>query len=210
MRTTHETLTARHRQPGKGPAGRARRDGWVPAVLYGNGAPGMALMVPQVQLRHLLGNGGRGALFALMVEGEGRPRQVLLKELQVDHINARTVHVDFQAVDPDQPVRMHVPVRCRGEKLLTRRGHILEHQVPHVELEGRPSDLPEAIWVTVSAMAPGDHIEVRDLPVPAGVRAHGDPHATVVTCLAPERRLPELTVPMGDQAVPLATPGAPG
>lgn len=203
VRTTHVRLMARHRSPGKGPARRARRDGWVPAILYGNGAPGMTLMVPQAELRELLGNGGRGSIFDLAVEGEKRPRTVLLKELQFDNLNGRMVHADFQEVDPYHAVRLQVPIRFRGEELLTRKGYILEHQVPEVELEGRPADLPEAIWLDVSGLEPGEHIEVRGLPIPVGVRVHGDPHATVVLCLAPEQRLPEMTVPMGEAAVPL-------
>lgn len=196
-------LIASLRPVGSRAARRARRAGYVTAVIYGGGAEPTQVQVPALEFRRLLEKGGRGGIFYVHVGAEPRPRSVVLKELQEDHLEHRLLHADFLQVDLDQVVRLVVPVAVVGAEVLANRGQVLEHHVDHVELEGRAGLIPEVVVVDVSALEPGEHVGVAGLPLPPGVRAHADPHQVVVACPEPTRRVPAQTVPVPE--IPLET-----
>lgn len=208
MSAPAKQLMAAPRKVGSRRARRARRDGFVTAVLYGRGQEPVQLQVPHEDLRRVLAHEGRGGIFQITIAGEEQPRMAVLKELQTD-FNHNLIHADFQQVQMDQPVRMVIPIIFLGGEQPERKGWIVEHQISEIEISARPADLPERLYVDVSHLQPGQMLEVRDLPLPEGVTLHSDPHLVVAKCERretpePKTQVPAPEVPLEDRSAKTA------
>ncbi len=152
-----------------------RRQGMVPAVVYGRESEPINLTVDHKALRSVLAHAGGTQLIALQVGSQSIP--ALAREVQRDPIAGNILHVDFYRVAMDRLIRAEVPVVVVGESpVVASREGILIHLTNSVEVEALPADLPPSIQVEASTLtAVGQHILVSDLPVPAGVRIVTDP-----------------------------------
>lgn len=182
-------LRARFREAGKGPAHRSRREGWVPAVLYGRQVGSIPVQVPAHELgRHMAAGLGTGAVVRLELEdGERREWTAVLKDIQRDPVSLRVLHLDFQQVSLGDVLQVEIPVVIRGSEEVVRRGGVVQHQLPRVRVECPVTAIPADIEVDVSALGVGEHLTVADLRLPPGVRAVEEPDEVVVTVLAPRR-----------------------
>ena len=160
------TLDAVRRERfGKNEAGRLRREGHVPAVLYGEGKATQSIAVnPKALLRILRSQSGVNTLISLKLEGAGETR-VLVKEYQVHPVDLDLLHVDFYHVAMDKVLRVTVPVHLVGEaKGVKNEGGIVDFVHRDIVLECLPADIPEHITVDVSELGLHDGVRVRDLP----------------------------------------------
>lgn len=163
-----------------------RREGYVPAILYGRKADSVPIKLPARQLEQILATGGGRRIIRLqMEEGTDREVPVMLKELQRDPINGRLLHVDFLRISLAEKVTARVPVVFRGEETVEKAGGILQHQVREVEVECLPADLPDHISIDVSGLSVGDHLTAGEMSMPPGVRLVSAPDEVVVTVTAP-------------------------
>src|SRR5436305_387334 len=129
---------------------RLRRQGIVPANIYGHG-DSRAIQAPARVLEHLLAHGGRTGLIAIAVDGSSET--ALMKGIQRDPRSAQLLHVEFQAVSMDESVTSTVPLRFVGESpAVTKLGGILTHPRTEVRVTARASDLPESIEVDLSSI----------------------------------------------------------
>ncbi|MCL6451548.1 MAG: 50S ribosomal protein L25 [Acetobacteraceae bacterium] len=205
-------IVAEVRGTGKSEARRLRREGYVPAVLYGHGVPGVALKVDQKELARVVQSaGGRSVLVRLQVKGEGGPsRTVMLKELQRHPIRGSLVHCDFYQVSLTERVHVPVPVVLVGEEEAKKAGGMVQHQMREVMVECLPTDIPERFTVDVSALGVGHHVSVSQLEVPPGVRLLSPGDEVVVTVLAPKaEEVPEAPA-REEAAAPAGAPPAEG
>lgn len=163
------TLTATSRAAtGKGPARSLRRQGRVPAVIYGHGRDPESLSVDATALERLLA-AIPAATTMLNVEIEGRPPvRALIREIQRNPIRPSDVlHLDLFEVRADEAIDVDVPVRLVGIPEGVRNGGGVLEQVLHtVTIRVLPGDLPAAIEVDVVALTIGHAVHVRDLTVP--------------------------------------------
>lgn len=182
-------LRARFREAGKGPAHRSRREGWVPAVLYGRQVGSIPVQVPAHELgRHMAAGLGTGTVVRLELEdGERREWTAVLKDIQRDPVSLRVLHLDFQQVSLGDVLQVEIPVVIRGSEEVVRRGGVVQHQLPRVRVECPVTAIPADIEVDVSALGVSEHLTVADLRLPPGVRAVEEPDEVVVTVLAPRR-----------------------
>src|SRR5690348_9503121 len=102
------------REKGKGPAGRYRREGRLPATVYGLGADAQSVTVPARELQHIL-TGGSGANTLITLRVDGAEQLTLAREIQRDPIRGSLLHVDFVRVRADQTVTADVPLHLTGE-----------------------------------------------------------------------------------------------
>src|SRR5919107_823806 len=160
-------------------AGRLRREGLIPAVVYGHGADPVSVSVVRRELRTALsGEAGSNALLDLQVEGEAV--LALVKEMQRDAVRNEVTHVDFIRVSRDEAVVVEVPIHFEGEAPeVTSGGGTLEQQLFNLTVTAKPGDIPSAITVDVSGMSIGDSVRVGDLSLPAGVTTDVDPEEAV-------------------------------
>jgi len=163
------TLVAERRTAaGKGPAGRVRREGLVPAVVYGLGDDNMSVAVSSRELVHIL-SGGSGMNTLITLQIDGADQLAIARQIQRHPVKGTVLHVDFVRVRADQTIQAEIPVHLVGEAEGAVRGGILEQLVHTLTVEAKPSDFPPSIEYDVSALQIGDTVHVSDLVAPAGV-----------------------------------------
>ncbi len=162
-----------------------RRQGLVPAVIYGKGLEAKLLQIESKQLQKVLREAGSHNLISL--EGEGLAQLALAREIQREPIKHQYVHVDFYAVSMDQEVTARVPVVVEGVSPAVRDlGGILTHGLTEVEIECLPGDLISSVVVNIDSLANlHDSIAVADLKLSATIKVLSEPHAMVVRVEAP-------------------------
>src|SRR3954449_11892703 len=163
------TLIA-HPRPaaGKGPAGRVRREGLIPAVVYGLGSDNVSVSVSQRELAHVL-SGGAGLNTLITLNIDGTEELAIARQLQRHPVRGNVIHVDFVRVRADQTIQAEIPVHLTGEAEGALRGGVLEQLVHTLTVEAKPSDFPPSVEHDVSALEIGGQIYVRDLDIPRGV-----------------------------------------
>ncbi|MDO8730321.1 MAG: 50S ribosomal protein L25 [Candidatus Omnitrophota bacterium] len=186
---------------GKGKTGRLRQEGLVPAVVYREGGAALAIQVPGKELSRILRvKGGENALIALQFgegskEGlKGHPtlasgeNVVLIKELQHHPVSSELLHVDFHQISLTKKITVSVPLSFKGEAAGVRlSGGVLEHLRWELEVECLPTEIPAEIPVEISGLELGKTLHVKDIPLPAGVRAVTDAEQPVVACVEPQK-----------------------
>jgi large subunit ribosomal protein L25 len=190
-------------QTGKGIARRLRREGMVPAVIYGVGDPA-PLAVSRKEIERLLGReGGDHALIELKV---GKDKKgVIVRDYQVDPVTGHLLHLDFQEVQKGHRLTVTVGIELVGETPVgVRNQGILQHQMYEIELDCLPDQIPDVIHVDPSALDIGDSIHVKDLQLPEGSRFHAAPDATVVSIQPPKVAEEEAAPAVPAAEVPLA------
>src|SRR5246500_4379114 len=167
MATALETnvLEAQTRKPGtKNEARRVRRDGKIPAVVYGAGKDSLSISVdPRVVTRILNSEAGHNTIFDLALNGE--KTKAMIVDWQYEPIKGRLLHIDLKRIAPDKVLRVSVPIFLEGEAAgVKQEGGILEQMLREVEIECLPADIPSHIDVDVSHLTFGKVLRVSDLP----------------------------------------------
>jgi large subunit ribosomal protein L25 len=172
------------RDLGTRPSRRLRREGRVPAVVYGMGKDALSVSVNWRELRACLKtDAGINAVIDLDIDGARHTS--IVKEIQRHPVRRDVIHVDFLRVDPHKPVTLEVPVLIVGEaKKVAQMQGVVDQQLFRVSVSVRPDSIPNEIELDVSDLDIGDVITVADLPLPAGVTAISEADATVVQGLA--------------------------
>jgi large subunit ribosomal protein L25 len=178
-------LTANKREITGKAARRLRRQGRLPAVVYGHSVAATTIDVDAHEFERVFTRTGKTQLIDLVVES-GRPSKVLVKELQISPRRNTPLHVDFHQVSLREKLQVEVPVVVSGEAQPVKAGEADVLQVLHtLRVECLPTDIPEAIEVDVSGL---DHIDagirVSELQLPDGVTAVPDPEELVVKLAA--------------------------
>jgi large subunit ribosomal protein L25 len=151
---------------GRNEAGRIRREGMIPAVVYGEASEALPVSVdPKALLKILRSQSGANTLITLKIDG-GAGAKVLVKEYQVHPVEVELLHADFYRVAMDKLLRVTVPVHLTGEaKGVKAEGGVVDFVHREVVLECLPGDIPEHLTVDISELGLHDGIRVRDLPV---------------------------------------------
>lgn len=149
---------------------RLRREGVIPANVYGHG-PSRAIQAPARVLERLLQEGGRTSIVSIALDGDV-PQTALVKSVQRDPRSGRLLHVDFQAVALNEEVTASVPVHFVGEAPAAKiYGAVLLRPVAELEVEALAGDLPQAIEVDLSSLVElHDAIHAGEVQTPPGVR----------------------------------------
>jgi large subunit ribosomal protein L25 len=163
-----------------------RRQGYVPAVVYGKGVEADHIQIEAKILRKVLTQAGTHQLIALQI-GSKKPRMTLAREIQIDSIKRSYLHVDFYAVNMREKVTAQVPLEFVGVSPAVKElSGILVHGMSEIEIECLPSDLIAAIEVNIENLAEfDDMITVADLTVPDTVTILSDPDSMVAKVEAP-------------------------
>ena len=171
---------------GKGETNRLRREGRVPAIVYGHEVEPTAVSVDARELFHALnGPAGRNALIAL--ETEGRTTLVVARDLQRHAVRRDVLHLDLLAVDQNEQIDVEVPVHLVGVDDLERDGGYLNQVRLVAPIRVRPLDTPDFIELSVAGMGIGDVKRLADVLelLPAGAELGDDPDRVIVTINAP-------------------------
>ncbi len=161
---------------------RLRREGRVPAVVYG-GAEAESISLDAKEVQRLFRHASESTIISLS-SGDGE-RDVLIKDYQTDRITDKLLHIDFLEVVAGRTLRTHVPLHFQGIPVGVREGGILETLMRELHVECLPRDLPESLDIDIEGLDSGHSIHVRDLDTPAGVRVLSS--ADQVVCLVAHR-----------------------
>jgi len=149
---------------------RLRDKGLIPGVIYGHKEAVVPVTLPKRELSHHLARGAHVFELAL----DGKREQVLVKDVQYDHLGAEVLHVDFARVSLDERVTVTVPLELKGEPKGADDGGVLTQVLAELEIECLVTEIPDVIRHNVSEMALNDVLHVRDLKLPPGVKAVQD------------------------------------
>lgn len=187
-----------------------RRDGILPANIYGKKIKSLSVQVSTKNFQKLFEEVGETGLVQLQTNGEAKP--VLIHNVQFDSVSDLPLHADFLQVDLHEKVTATVPVEFIGESPLekTQEG-IVVPQVREVEVEALPTDLPEKIEVDTSGLDEvGKAIKIADLKVDRDkVEIKDDPERIVVSVEPPAKEeepepVAEEAVTEGEESAPVA------
>ncbi|MDV3239314.1 MAG: 50S ribosomal protein L25/general stress protein Ctc [Gammaproteobacteria bacterium] len=193
MGTSFELTAESRNDMGKGASRRLRREGKVPAILYGgDGEPKMLSLVHNELVRRLEDEAFYSHILAVNIDG--KTEQAVLRDLQRHPAKPVIMHVDLQRVKAGEKLRMQVPLHFVGADVapgVKTAGGLFIHELNEVEVECLPKDLPEFIEVDVSGMNVSDHLHLSDLRLPAGVELtelhRGEGHDLAVAHIEPPR-----------------------
>jgi large subunit ribosomal protein L25 len=173
------TLKAELRkQMGSKQAGQIRKQGRIPAIVYGHKKEPIAISLDSHDFSVQLHHGQR----LLDVALGGRKQKLLVKDLQYDHLGKKIVHADLMRVDLAEAVKVTVPIELKGTAAGTHEGGIVEEHVDHLEVECKVTDIPEALSVSIKDIGVGDTLHASQVELPEGVKLVSDPNLVLVTC----------------------------
>ncbi|WP_447986275.1 50S ribosomal protein L25 [Nitrospira sp. Nam74] len=183
-----DMTAALREQAGKGVARQLRRQGKIPAVLYGQEECLLLTLEPDVVRRILRSHAAGTALLSLSVAGAKTKanRTALLRDYQVDPVTNEILHADLFEVSMDKPIRVKVPVTLTGGVPQgVKEGGVLHHNVRQLNIECLPGALPDHIEIDASQLGIAQGIHVRELPQQEGCRFLDDGDQMVVSVAAP-------------------------
>jgi large subunit ribosomal protein L25 len=173
---------SRREGTGKEIAKKLRRDGKVPAVVYGGHKEPVAITVDRKAVSELVQKSEHGvrSVFLLKMAGSDQQRHAMIKEITINPINRQMQHIDFVRVVMDELIKVVVPIHITGTALGVKEGGLLDFQVRELHIECLPTAIPDAIDVDVTALGPHDYFRVKDIKLPEGARGLDDPERVVV------------------------------
>jgi large subunit ribosomal protein L25 len=198
---------------GKGAARAVRRQGHVPAVIYGAGQPAEAIALDYNQTRQLI-FAGHFLTTVFEIEVDGRKTRAIPRDYQLDPVKDVPVHVDFLRLAEGQKIRVTVPVHVIGQEASpgVKRGGTIQVVEHSVELLVPSDRIPEAVDVSVAHLEIGSSVHLNEVTLPEGATAIGQASMTLVTVVAPSGRAEEeaaAAAAAATAAAPAAAPAAP-
>ena len=166
---------------------RLRREGVIPANVYGHGLESVSIQVPKDDLVHVMRTAGRNEIVYLRLDGD-EPRPTFLRQVQRNPVTDAILHADFYQISLKEKVRMEVPVALIGTAPAEQtHGGTLLHSLDSISVEGLPTDIPSVIEVDVSGLEEIDAaIHVAELSVPEGIAVLTDPEQVVAKIAPPQ------------------------
>jgi large subunit ribosomal protein L25 len=169
---------------------RLRRQGLVPAVLYGHGEKCVGLAAKREAIEAVVRHGSR------IVELKGAVKEsALVRELQWDTYGIEPIHLDLLRVSKSDRIKVKVPIDLKGEAPGHRAGGIVTLLLHEIEIECTPDTIPEKVHAQVGKLELGGVIKLHDLELPKGARVVAEGDETVVSCTLPSKKGEEAAVP---------------
>ncbi|TFG75903.1 MAG: 50S ribosomal protein L25/general stress protein Ctc [Thermodesulfobacteriales bacterium] len=179
----------KRKRMGKSGAREIRKEGNIPAVLYGKGTETLSLVINPAELKEALStDAGENTLLEIHVKDEEAEIQKLslLREVQYDYLTDKPIHLDFQALDMKEKITVTVPVQIEGSAKGVKEGGILEEILREISVECLPTNIPNSFSVDVTELEIGHSIHVGTLEIEEGVTILHENEDTIVTVLAPK------------------------
>jgi large subunit ribosomal protein L25 len=180
---------------GKNASRRFRREGKIPAVLYGKNEPSTHLVLQKKDIFGILrSESGENTIFKASFDSDAT--DAMIKEFQIDPVTAEILHIDLIQIAMDKAIRVSVPIVVAGEAVgVKTEGGFVDLITREVEVECLPGDIPEHIEVDIGDLHLHQSVKVEDNSSPQGVEIISDPQTLVVLIEAPtkeEEVLPEV------------------
>jgi large subunit ribosomal protein L25 len=171
---------------GNGPARVLRREGRVPAVLYGPKTEPVLLSVGRQELDRVLKKGGFGQMLLKLViqNGNTETKTTMIKELQTDPVSHNYLHIDFYEVDLTRKILVKVPLVAQGKAKGIEDGGMLQLVRREIEVLCLPTQIPETLEIDITELDIGDSLHVKDIPLPEGIDIPAESNFTILTIVS--------------------------
>lgn len=170
---------------GNGPSKVLRREGKIPAILYGAKTEPVKLTIDKLELEPIFKSGAVAQkLLTLEIEGAGDSRNVMIKEMQRHPVSHNLLHLDLYEVSMDQKIRVMIPVVTTGKCKGVEMGGMLQIIRRELEVLCLPGQIPETITINVSDLDIGDSFHVKDLQLTGDIEVPAEVNFTILTVLA--------------------------
>ena len=168
-----------------------KKEGRVPAVMYGPGKPNMNLSLNTRDVLEIINDeSATNAIINLTIENDNIQRKVMLKDYQVDPVKNKLLHVDLYEISMDKEMTVTVPIHLVGRPKGLADGGILEQKIREVEIRCLPDRIPEYIEVDVSALGIGDNLHLSDVKFSDDIKVLTDLSRTVAVVTIVEEEKP--------------------
>ena len=193
MATARPTLAAENREVTGKAVNRLRKEGRLPAVVFGHGLESANVSVDTHDFEQLRKHAGANALIDLSVAGK-KATPVLVQHVQIHPVNRRPLHVDLFAVRMTEELTVDVPLIATGHSTaVTDLGGTLLHPTEHLRVKALPDHLPQSISYSIESLTDFDSsVKVSDLDIPADVTLLNDPEDVIATVQRPRIEVEEV------------------
>ena len=159
---------------------KVRKEGRIPAIVYGHKKNPVAISLDAHNFVEVLHHGQR----LLDVQIDKKKEKIIVKDLQYDYLSKNIIHADLMRVDITEAIKVNVPIELKSANIAkgTHEGGIIEEHANQLEIECRPTDIPETIVVLVKEVGVGDSLHASDITLPEGVKLISPPETLLVTC----------------------------
>ncbi len=164
------TLQGKQRETtSRGVNNQLRKEGYIPAIIYGKGITNIPLAIFYKDFQHLLRNGAGNTVFQLNVGSNSH--DVMVKDYQTHTVTGKITHIDLQKVYLDQPIHKEVPIHLVGEETAKKEG-VIQFQKREIEVKGLPNEIPNQIDLDISPLSAGAVVSVGDVPIPGNLEVY--------------------------------------
>jgi len=165
-------------QTGSKYAEKLRREGRIPAVVYGHKKETVAISLDGCSLMEALHHGSR----VLDIKVDNKPEKMIIKDIQYDYLCKDVIHLDLMRVDVSETIKIAVPIELKGPAKGATEGGVISAHINSLEVECKVTDIPGIIVVSIKEMGIGDTIHAGDIKLPEGVKLVSNPTLLIVTC----------------------------
>jgi len=197
-------------ETGKEIAKKIRRDGYIPAVLYGYKGT-KVLSVKAYDFISLFEEIGEHSIIMLNIDGKEKA-EVIVRDFQLHPVKKNIIHVDFFEIEKGKLLKTEIPIKVQGESVGVKKGGILEVFAREFEIECLPKDIPAFIAVDIQELEIGDSLHISDIVVDEKISLLANPEQVVITIGTPsvikapeeevEEELEEGAIPEEEEEAP--------
>ncbi len=185
MSIAHSLTVKKRVELGKGHNRRLRAGGMVPGIFYSGSGENVPVLVPALPMEKLYAQTGRNTVFNLEIEEDGKKsvHPVMVWDVQYHHYKVAFNHIDFYGVDLEKEVKARVPLEFTGVAKGSKLGGKMETYREQLTLISKPLDMPKKVVIDVTNLDLNQTISVKDLELPANVRAAQNANDAIVSVL---------------------------
>jgi len=193
---------------GKNASRRLRKQGLIPAVLYGEGTATIPLVLQKKDIILILkSDTGENTIFK--VAFDSKSQDAMFKDVQIDVSTDELIHADLIQISMDKAIRVNVPVLLQGDPIgVKTEGGFVDFMTREIEVECLPGNIPESIKIDISPLHLHQSLKVSDIAAPEGVRLINDPASVVVLISVPHKE-EEVAKPVEEGIEAAAAPTEP-
>lgn len=172
---------------GKSVTRKLRKDGKIPAVVYGRGEESYSITVDAEEFKNLIAHLRGKLMITGLVPPQGDAFRAAIKAIQRHPLSDEFLNVDFQKIHPGEMLHVSIPIVTKGTPVGLKTGGILDHIRYEVDVRGPVEKLPLNVDIDISHLELGEAIRIRDLKFEEGIEVLDPPQAVIVTIASPRR-----------------------
>lgn len=163
-----------------------RKNGFVPAVIYGKNKDNLNILVDPIKLKKLLKNdAGENTIIEMKLDKSDLKKNVLLKDAHLDTLTSDPLHLDFYEITEGMDVKVSAPLLFIGKPEGVKNGGVIQTLSNEIKIKCLPTNIPNMIEISISDLNIGDTLRVKDIKPMDGIEILSNPESTIISILAP-------------------------